>query len=316
MNEPLESNLRTALRERASLVPGASVDRLTGHDYHPRHSRLRPPVAIGATATAAAAAGAATLVISLGAGATNAFAGWTAKPTQPAPGQIEAAQTSCESGQSPVSGLPLKLADTRGPFTFSVYANSQSSASCIKGPSFTAVTTNTSSVPVSVPDGQIVLSIAQGRAAQGGALGGGGPGLGGGGPARAAGAPYSFAEGRTGSGVTGVTLVLDDGTTVQATVGNGWFVAWWPGDQRAKSAQLTTPSGVKTQALNTGPRVPPGHGSGSVSATAGGSVSTGGSGPSGPPAGTPSGSASSSTFGSSISGSSGGPATQSDSTSR
>lgn len=281
MNEQLESNLRAALRERASLVPGASVERLTGHDYHPRHTRVGPPIAIGATATAAAAAGAATLVISLGAGTTNAFAGWTPKPTQPAPGQLQAAQATCESGRSPIAGLPLKLADTRGPFTFSVYADSQSSAACIKGPSFTAVTTSMSSAPVSVPGGQIVLSSGQGR----------GPG---GGPAPRAGNAYSFADGRTGAGVSGVTLVLDDGTTVQATVGNGWFVAWWPGDLVAKSAQLTTPAGVKSETLNTSPQLPPASGSGSVSVSAGGSASTSSSGPSGEPAGAPAPSGSSS----------------------
>jgi hypothetical protein len=258
MNEQLESNLRGALQERASLVPGACVERLTAHDYHPRHRRLTPPLAIGATATAAAAAGAATLVISLGAGATTAFAGWTPKPTAPAPGQLQGAQASCESGQSPVSGLPLKLADTRGPFTFSVYADSQTSAACIKGPSFRAVTTSMSSAPVSVPGAQIVLSSARGRAP------------GGGGPSGGAGNAYSFADGRTGAGVSGVTLVLDDGTTVQATVGNGWFVAWWPGDHMVESAQITTPAGVKTQALNTPPQLAPAHGSASVSGSSGG----------------------------------------------
>jgi len=255
MNDQLESDLRTALEERASLVPDASVVRLTAVDYHPRRSRLRPPVAIGATATAGAAAGAAALVISLGAGATNAFAGWTPKPTLPAPGQVQAAQASCESGQSPVAGLPLKLADTRGPFTFSVYADSQTSASCIKGPSFTAVTTNTSSAPVSVPDGQIQLWSAH--------------------PPPHANQPYSFAEGRTGAGVSGVTLVLDDGTTVQATVGNGWFVAWWPGDHNVRSGRIATPAGVKTQSFGLPPVGPPPAGGG-VSGSAGGSVARGG----------------------------------------
>ena len=33
-----------------------------------------------------------------------------------------------------------------------------------------------------------------------------------------------------------MTLILDDGTNVQATVANGWFVAWWPGAQDVKSA--------------------------------------------------------------------------------
>ncbi len=76
MTEQLESELRAALREHAAQVPAASIARLTHVDYHPRTRRLRPPLAIGALASAAGAAGAAAIVISLSAGASNAFAGW------------------------------------------------------------------------------------------------------------------------------------------------------------------------------------------------------------------------------------------------
>jgi hypothetical protein len=224
-------------------------------DYHPGGSRFRPRVAIGATAIAAAASGAAVLVISLGAG--NAFAGWTPKPSPPAPGQVQAAQASCESGHSPTAGLPLMLADTRGPFTFSIYGDNETSSTCIKGPSFTAVATSESSMPVSVPAGQILLSSAH--------------------PPSHANQPYSFADGRTGDGVSGVTLLLSDGTTVQATVGNGWFLAWWPGDQGVKSAQITTPGGMKTQTFNMPPGLPGRNGSAAGSESGGGSASSIGS---------------------------------------
>lgn len=240
MNEQLESDLRATLRDRASLVPAASVTRLTARDYRPRTRRLRPPLAIGAVASAAAA-GALTLVITLGAGASDAFAGWTPKPTLPAPGQLAAAQTSCERGQSPIAGLPVKLTDTRGPFTFSVYADSTSSATCIKGPSFTAISANVASSAVNVPAGQVLLSAAH-QSDHGGQ-------------------PFTFAEGRTGAGVTGVTLSLDDGSQVQATTGNGWFVAWWPGAHQIKSAELTTPTGTVTQKFNLSPEIPCGAGS-------------------------------------------------------
>ena len=230
MNDQLESDLRAAMRERAGLVPNAAVLRLSRADYHPRRSRLRPPVAIGATATAGAAAGVAALVISLGAGATNAFAGWTAKPTLPAPGQIGAASAACQASQSPVAGLPLKLADTRGPYTFSIYADAENSATCIKGPSFMSASGSGSNAPITVPDGQIDLSSAH--------------------QADRDGQAFSFADGRAGAGVSGVTLVLDDGTTVQATVGDGWYLAWWPSGQVVKSAQLTTVSGTTSQTFN------------------------------------------------------------------
>src|SRR5437868_2236023 len=134
MNDRLESDLREALRARAAQVPAVAALRLSGLDYRPRIHRVRPPVAIGAMASAAATAAALAVVISLGAGASNAFAGWTAKPTKPAPGQLAAASAACAQSQSQVAGLPLALADTRGPFTFSVYADSESTASCIQGP--------------------------------------------------------------------------------------------------------------------------------------------------------------------------------------
>jgi hypothetical protein len=236
MTEQLESELRAALRERAAQVPAASIARLTHVDYHPRTRRLRPPLAIGALASAAGAAGAAAIVISLTAGASNAFAGWTATPTAPLPGQLAAAQASCEASQPPIAGLPLTLTDTRGPFTFSVYANSNSSATCFKGPGFMSTSANVASAALNVPTGQVLLSSSH-RTERGGHA-------------------FSLADGRTGPGVSGVTLSLDDGTNVRATVGGGWFVAWWPSGHEIKSAELTTPTGTVTQTFNLSPEIP------------------------------------------------------------
>jgi hypothetical protein len=230
MNEQLESDLRAALRERASLVPATAAQRLTRLDYHPRTRALPRPVAVGAVASAAAAAAALAIVISLGAGASTAFAGWTAKPTKAAPGQLAAASAACRRSQSSVAGLPLALADTRGPFTFSVYANSESTAACIEGPSFVSLSESKASTPVNVPAGRVLLSSAH-RSERGGHA-------------------FGFAYGRTGTGVSAVTLVLDDGTKVQASTSNGWFVAWWPSTAQLKAAQLTTATGVSTQTFN------------------------------------------------------------------
>jgi hypothetical protein len=241
MTQQLESDLRAALSERAAQVPAASIARLAGLDYKPRVRRLRPPVAIGAVASAAGAAGAVAVVISLSAGASNAFAGWTPTPTAPSPGQLSAALASCQT-QSPVSGLPLKLTDTRGPFTFSIYADSSASATCIEGPSLTAVSGSQASAPVNVPAGHILLfsSTATHRS----------------------GAAYSFADGRAGDGVSAVTLTLDDGSKVQATVANGWYVAWWPSAHEVGSADITTASGVTTQTFGRGAEGGPGVQSG------------------------------------------------------
>jgi len=259
MTDQLETEVRAALRERAAQVPTASIARLAHFDYHPRTRRLRPPLAIGALATAAGA-GTVAVIVSLTAGASNAFAGWTPTPTTPSPGQLANAQASCEGGQSPIAGLPLKLADTRGPFTFSVYASDTSSATCISGPSFRSVSGSTASAPIDVAAGRILLSTHE--SSRGGSA-------------------YSFADGRTGDGVSAVTLVLDDGTKVQATVDNGWFVAWWPSAHAVTSAAITTPAGVTTQTVPavTIPGGGPGAGGGSVSGFSSGSgEATGGGG--------------------------------------
>ncbi len=230
MNDQLETDLREALRARAAQVPAAAAVRLAHLDYRPRTRHLRPPVAIGALAGAAAAAGTLAVVISLGAGASNAFAGWSPKPTKAAPGQLAAASAACRHSQSSVAGLPLALADTRGPFTFAVYANSESTASCIEGPSFVLLSESQASSPVTVPADRVMLSSLR-RSERGGHA-------------------FGFTYGRIGTAVSAVTLVLDDGTDVQATVANGWFVAWWPSGAQLKSAQLTTPAGVSTQTFN------------------------------------------------------------------
>ncbi len=264
MNDQLESDLREALRARAAQAPAAAAVRLTRLDYRPRTRRVRPPVAIGALASAAAAAGTLAAIISLGAGASSAFAGWSAKPTKAAPGQLAAASSACQRSQSTVAGDPLAIADTRGPFTFSVYANSESTISCIQGPSFVALSQSQSSSPVNVPADQVQLASMH-RSDRGNRA-------------------FGFAYGRTGSGVSAVTLVLDDGTQVQATVANGWFIAWWPGSHVLRSADLTTPSGSSTQKFdlpaqpgrcNTNKDCPNGSSSGSSMGGGGGSAGAG-----------------------------------------
>jgi hypothetical protein len=222
----LETELRAALHERASRVPAAT--HLTQIDYHPRTRRLRPPVAIGGGL--AGAAGTAAVVLSLTSGATEAFAGWSQTPTTPSPAQLAMANVDCRS-QSPIAGLPLKLTDTRGPFTFEVYANDQSSAICTTGPSFQSASGMMAGGPVTVPADQLQLSTSHLTNRDGQA--------------------YSFADGRAGADVTGATLVLDDGTQVQATVQNGWFVAWWPTPHEVKTADLTTTTGTSTQTFDT-----------------------------------------------------------------
>jgi hypothetical protein len=273
MTQTLESQLRDALAARAQEIPSAPAERLQAHDYRPRTRDLRPPVAAGALLTAGAAA-TAVLVIGLGPRAPAAFAGWTAKPKAAAASQTGAAVADCTQRLAAIptsnaarnvakaTGHPTRLpavdtltpvlSDVRGPFTFVVFANANANASCITGPGFTSVSEARSAGPVpSVPTDGITVTWAA--------------------HTTRAGQAYSFLEGHTGTGVSAVTLNLADGSTVQTTTDNGWFVAWWPGNTNATNATVTTAQGTSTATLPAAavPGCPPAPGGGTFTCAAG-----------------------------------------------
>jgi hypothetical protein len=247
MTEQLESDVREALAARADeLSPGAAA-RLRRLDYRPRTRSLRPPVALGAV-TAAGVAGAAFWVAGLGAGTTEAFAGWTPSPSPAGQGQIAGAEAACRKRLltmprparvlPPASATALQpaLTDSRGPFTFVIFAGQHSSASCITGPSFTSLAATASTGSTAIPAGRVTLSSSHMTPRDGRQL--------------------SFAEGHAASDVTATTLVLDDGTRVRASTANGWFVAWWPGGHDVRSAAVTTQRGTATQTFHAEPAPP------------------------------------------------------------
>ena len=272
MTHQLENELRGALAARAAEIPGSAGERLRARDYRPRTRSIRPPVAAGALAAAAAAV-AAVLFVDLGTSTPQAFAGWTAEPTAASTTQTDGAIASCKqrlaaipsSGAAgnvaratgkpmslpPVSSLTPVLSDTRGPFTFLVFARLNANATCISGPGFTSVSeANSSGPPAAVPADGIAVTWAAHTARAGHA--------------------YSFLEGHTGADVSAVTLKLSDRQTVQASAQNGWFVAWWPGAAGASSATVTTPQGSSTATLPPAavPACPPAPDGGPISCSA------------------------------------------------
>jgi hypothetical protein len=255
MIEQLESELRSALRARADDLPAETSARVRARDYRPRTRDLRPPVAAGVLVTAAAAA-AAVLLVDLGPSTSEAFAGWTAVPTHAPAAQVTSATGECRThlAQMPagamsaarmkalpdVSTMTPVLTDTRGPFTFVVFTGSgNASAWCISGPNFTSTSMRSTGGATAPPAGQILPSFQEHTARAGDA--------------------YSFVEGRAGAGVTAAALVLSDGSKVQATIQNGWLVAWWPGSAQLVSAQVTTATGTSIQTFDTRamPQCPP-----------------------------------------------------------
>jgi hypothetical protein len=230
MPDQLEQSLRDALSQRAAQLDPNSIARLSAIDYRPRRRRVGVVSVVSALGVAGAAA-ALTAVFALSSGAAPAFAGWQATPTSPAPGQLAHAAQAC--GQD--LGSPL-ITDSRGPYTASIYADSTTRDVCLSGNGVSMSSSSTSGAPVSVAAGQIELD--------------------GDGTRDSAGNVLTLVDGRTGAGVTAVTIERSDGSSVQATVANGWYLAWWPGTVAATNAEVTTASGPSTVAFPSTPALP------------------------------------------------------------
>jgi hypothetical protein len=226
MSDLLEQDLREALADRAADINPEASARLRAVDYRPRSRRLPSRPALGALGLGgvAAAAGAAIL---LGSSAAPAFAGWTATPTTPQPGQLAAAQQQCAGAGTPI------LSDTRGPYTASIYANG---STCVSGDGITINSSGGGGANANLPGGTIALNGA--------------------GESDSGGQALTMVDGPIGAGVTGVTITRSDGSSVQATVKNGWYLAWWPGSQRAVTAQVATAGNTRTQDFPAGPGGP------------------------------------------------------------
>lgn len=174
------------------------------------------------------------LVGVFGLAAPAAFAGWSAAPTTPSPGQTQTAEGACaarlQSVGSANGSLSPALVDTRGPFTLVIFADSTSIASCVNGPSFTSIQPNEPLPGPTPPPDDLVLGHASFTAR--------------------AGSPYGLIDGSVGTDVTAVALNLSDGSTVIATVTNGRFAAWWPGTTGIATVSVTSPGGTTTGPLD------------------------------------------------------------------
>lgn len=216
----LDEQIRDALASEARAIPPRAIERLRRFDYRPRRRAISPTLAAGVTGTAAAVAG--TLVALGGAGTQAAFAGWSATPSTPSASQTSAVEATCAARLSGASkngasaSTEPVLADTRGPYTLVLYAQGQ----CFSGPDFTSIT---------------------GRRVTGGVSTS---------TAYRDGSPYTIAEGPAAPNTSAVTLTLEDGSNVEATVANSSFAAWWPSTSRPTSVTITGPAGTQTEPLS------------------------------------------------------------------
>jgi hypothetical protein len=239
----------------------------------------------GGALAAVGASTAAVLVVVVGARAPNAFAGWSATPTQPASGQTASALSRCAAqvarsagGQSdmPAGRWQPVLTDTRGPFTTMILHSAGATATCLTGPSFTTTAANSARAggwphmtgPVAShphTGSSHVLSVGSATAGRPEVSVMGIP-MPSSGPISQAsqtrltadgGQPYTLVQGQVRTGVTSATLVLSNGKDVQATIADGSLVAWWPGSATATSARASSGSAVTTQQLTFTPVAPP-----------------------------------------------------------
>jgi hypothetical protein len=251
MNAQLEQDVRHALAVRAAELPSDASAPLLAVDYGPRAPMLRPALALAAV-TAAAGAILAISLIGLGNSTPRAFAGWTPAPTAARSDQVTRARSLCRSQLTRMSrlerpGLPrvpagawhAVLIDTRGPYTLilSEAEDGRATSVCFIGSrrqgslGFAAGAGIAVRPPAPVAPGRVTYDSSGSSMTL---------------PDEGS-RQLSSVAGRTGPGVTGVTIRLNNGTRVTASRAKGWFLAWWPGSHGIRATEVSTTAGTKNQ---------------------------------------------------------------------
>jgi len=255
MSTDIEQDLRLALAARATDLPSDASARLLSFSYRPRTPRARPALAL-ATTTVTAGALLAISLVGLGTDTPRAFAGWSATPTAlrgdqarnaraacvsrlPTSARIEYAQETASGRHEPwpipdipAGGWHAVLIDSRGPYTMILFVAAHSAAelSCFSGRQPMQASLGGSFAthrPPPIPAGHLSIVSSGSRTT----------------PPDEGSQQFSQLVGRTGPGVTGVTLRLRGGTRVTASLANGWFLAWWPGMQGGTATEVRTSTG-------------------------------------------------------------------------
>jgi hypothetical protein len=277
MDEQFEAELKAAFSESVASLPSAPVERVRAIAYHPRTHRVSTRVRLATGGGITALTGVVIPLVLIG-GAPAAFAGWTAIPANAATARLRSADSSCGSqfGASPnpnsSSSWSEVASDVRGPYALSVYesADGDDEATCLTGPSITFISSTYVATRSASGHASFVGAMSVGSALKGNS---------GTGQAQSTSvgikivsavgidnafvmhlvsqnslaSPYTVVEGRVALDVTDVGLALNDGTNVEATTANGWFVAWWPSDADVTAATITSSSGSTTEPVQEQP---------------------------------------------------------------
>ena len=239
---PAAQQLLTRILDTPRTAPAQEPSAAPAHvlTAHPPAQR-RTWVLVGA---AAALAVGALAVPTLGGGPGAAFASWT-----PVPGTVPAAEAATKeadclaSGGDPSGALTAAVTERRGDFTFSLVATDRGFASCMvfdtapvgpNGPQEQGASswTRADSLPVPTAGGTAVMWGQTFTSAAG---------------------SWTSAVGRVGSDVTAVRVTPRGQQTLQATVGDGYFTAWWPGEYDPHLSVTTTLADGTTTTRELGP---------------------------------------------------------------
>jgi len=140
----------------------------------------------------------------------DAFATWTATPTALSGAALEQAKTACDS--DPASTTTMVLAEQRGVFTFTLRTDDREVMDCLVDDDGTGGLSSSDLQDLRVPakgEVTIVTYFTTWNPNNGHAT-----------------AIYGLA----GNAVDAVTITRSNGFKIEATVSNGWWAAWWPGD--------------------------------------------------------------------------------------
>lgn len=225
---------------------------------------LRARVALGGAVLTAVAVSVIVVTLS-GSTVTPAFAQWTPRPALASPEQITNITRRCALGRP-------ALVEARGPYTAAVFVKRTGGSACVLGPGIGFGVASLGGVQASddrlKPD-QIGTAVTVGSDSRGDA--------------------YVLIAGRVGSDVRSIVVHRRNNVDVIASIGDGWYLAWWPARQRATAATVTTTHGARTVSLpplaTSGPPPCGGRAGTACAVVSGGGDSNGGgsAGASGPP---------------------------------
>ena len=221
----LDEQIRDALASEARAIPADAIEYLRRIDYRPRRRAISPTLAAGLTGTAAAVAG---TLVALGARHSGGVRGLERDAERPV-------RPPAERGRGDVRRAALGSVEERGErqhgtcarrHARAVHARPLPPRTVLFGPRL-----HLDHGPQSHRRRSISTAYREAS-------------------------PYTIVEGPAAPNASTVTLTLEDGSSVQATVANSSFAAWWPSTSRPTSVTITRPAGTQTEPLSFPPAPP------------------------------------------------------------